>query len=173
MGFCAAYNKLPRTQEAKTTCSKSSFESSPRGVYKNITALTQSLEKGRSWRKSYKNGWMMLLDLLVLCRSEEEFSEHNAEDEDDEGGVDVGSGQHLVLGTDRHDCCRTVAGGVMGLLASRSDPFQPQSFLLQDNVLLPKLTQLLVQLFDLTHSCIHLPRLLNLYWCRLTNLRRN
>ena len=42
---------------------------------------------------------MMLLDLLVLCRSEEEFSEHDAEDEDDEGGVDVGSGQHLVLGT--------------------------------------------------------------------------
>ena len=35
----------------------------------------------------------------MLCRSEEEFSEHDAEDEDDEGGVDVGSGQHLVLGT--------------------------------------------------------------------------
>ena len=35
----------------------------------------------------------------MLCRSEEEFSEHDAEDEDDEGGVDVGGGQHLVLGT--------------------------------------------------------------------------
>ena len=32
--------------------------------------------------------------------------------------------------TYRRDCCRTVAWGVMGLLASRRDPFQPQSFLL-------------------------------------------
>merc|ERR1719474_578125 len=107
--ICAAYNYLPRAQEAKTNCSKSSFESSPQRVYKNITALTQSLEKGRSWRKSFKNGWMMLLDLFVLCSTEEEFSEHDAEDEDDEGSIDVGSGQHLVLGTDRRDCCRTVA----------------------------------------------------------------
>merc|ERR1719447_1319368 len=168
MGFCAAYNELPRTHKAKPNCSKSSFESSPSRVYKNITALTQSLEKGRSWRKSFKNGWMMLLDLLVLCRSEEEFSEHDAEDENDEGG-----GQHLVLGTNRRDCCRTVAGGVMGLLASRRDPFQPQSLLLQDNVLLPKLTKLLVKLFDLPYSCVHLTGLLNLHWCRLTNLGRN
>ena len=50
---------------------------------------------------------MMLLDLLVLCRSEEEFSEHDAEDEDDEGGVDVGSGQHLVLGTDLNRFLKT------------------------------------------------------------------
>ena len=110
---------MPRTincQElkAKTHCSKSSFESSPQRVYKNITALTQSLEKGRSWRKSFKNGWMMLLDLLVLCRSEEEFSEHDAEDEDDEGGVDVGSGQHLVLGTDLNRIFRTRALAIAG-----------------------------------------------------------
>ena len=52
---------------------------------------------------------MMLLDLLVLCRSEEEFSEHDAEDEDDEGGVDVGSGQHLVLGTNLNRLFRTRA----------------------------------------------------------------
>ena len=50
---------------------------------------------------------MMLLDLLVLCRSEEEFSEHDAEDEDDEGGVDVGSGQHLVLGTNLNRLLKT------------------------------------------------------------------
>ena len=43
----------------------------------------------------------------MLCRSEEEFSEHNAEDEDDEGGVDVGSGQHLVLGTDLNRFLKT------------------------------------------------------------------
>ena len=100
---------IAKSSKAKTNCSKSSFESSPQRVYKNITALTQSLEKGRSWRKSFKNGWMMLLDLLVLCRSEEEFSEHDAEDEDDEGGVDVGSGQHLVLGTDLNKILRTPA----------------------------------------------------------------
>ena len=49
-----------------------------------------------------------MLDLLVLCRSEEEFSEHDAEDEDDEGGVDVGSGQHLVLGTNLNRLLRTI-----------------------------------------------------------------
>ena len=48
-----------------------------------------------------------MLDLLVLCRSEEEFSEHDAEDEDDEGGVDVGSGQHLVLGTNLNRLLKT------------------------------------------------------------------
>ena len=48
-----------------------------------------------------------MLDLLVLCRSEEEFAEHNAEDEDDEGGVDVGSGQHLVLGTNLNRFLKT------------------------------------------------------------------
>ena len=45
----------------------------------------------------------------MLCCSEEEFSEHDAEDEDDEGGVDVGGGQHLVLGTDLNKILRSRA----------------------------------------------------------------